>query len=128
VEFSIGERPYCLVIPRVCKFINLGLRTINWIVTFESIGLTFILFLIIDYLMFEPVRLVFFGRKYGGNGWLESLSVNQVKREKSTDIEYLGHYKNGIRIEVCEPRSHPYKLSSTRRVSVGNGQGAYMCV
>jgi len=83
VEFSIGERPYCLVIPRVCKFINLGLRTINWIVTFESIGLTFILFLIIDYLMFEPVRLVFSdGNTAVMAGWNHSLLIRSKERSQ----------------------------------------------
>ena len=96
-EFNRVERSYGLVELRVWKSINLHLRTVNWIVTFESVGLTFTSFLIIDYLRIEPVRLVFPERKYSCDTQLESVFVNQVKSYESIDIEYSRRYKSGIR-------------------------------
>jgi len=70
---------------------------------FDSVGLIFILVSIYRLFNVEPVRLVFHGWKCGGNAWLESVSVNQVKSLESTNIEYLDHYtqrqKNSKRMQ-----------------------------
>ena len=68
--------------------------------------------------MIEIIRLVFSGRKYGGSAQLEALSVNQIKIQESTDIEYLGRYISRMSFE-------PIRDSIDQSMSLGRKDIGY---